>query len=109
MPRSKRAELFAYISQAEVERLDTLTRPLKSVKDAVRVLGRPDRDTPRGLSVRTPAKGRRAPRVASYRVFIFTQLSDTADVDLVDSGPEGIRFSFRGKYLGKGKGPRTTR
>jgi len=109
MPRSKRAELFAYVSEAEVERLDKLTRKLQSVDEAVRVLGSPDRDMPSGLRVRTPAKGRHAPRVASYRVLTFTQLSDTADVELADWGPEGIRFSFRGKYLGKGTGPQNNR
>ena len=107
MPRSKSHELFAHISEAEVERLDKLTRPLTSVEDAVRVFGPPERDTPKGLRVRTPAKGRRPPRIASYRVLTFTHLSDTAEVELTDYSPEGIRFSFHGKFLGNSKGRRT--
>jgi len=109
MPRSRRADLFAYITEAELQRLDRLTRDIKTVDDAVRALGRPDRDTPGGLRVRTPAKGRRPPHVASCRVLTFTSVSDTADVDLADWGPEGIRFSFRGKYLGKSAGPQNNR
>jgi hypothetical protein len=108
MPRSRSPELFAYVTEAEVERLEKLTRPLGSVEEAVRVLGPPERDTPKGLRVRTPAKGRRPPHVASYRVLTFTHLSDTAEVELTDYSPQGIRFSFHGKVLGKKRGRRTT-
>jgi hypothetical protein len=108
MPRSKRTELFAYVTDAEVDRLEKLTRKVKSVKNALRVFGPPDRDEPRGLRVRDPARGRSAPRIASYRVLTFARLSDTADVELADCGPEGIRFSFKGKYLGR-KGPQNNR
>jgi hypothetical protein len=103
MPRSKRAELFAYITEAELERLDELTRPVDSVDEAVRVFGPPDSEIATGLRKRTPARGRQAPRVASYRVLSFSRLSDTADVQLIDGGPEGIRFTYLGKYLGARK------
>ena len=88
-------------------RLVELTRNLKSVDQAIRALGRPDRIVAGGLRVRTPPKGRRPPRVQDYRVLIFTKMSDTADVELADGGPEGISFSFCGKYLGKQQRPRT--
>ena len=105
MPRSRKTAPFAYVSDAEVSRLVELTRNLKSVDQAIRALGRPDRITARGLRVRTPPKGRRPPRVKDYRVLTFTKVSDTADVELADGGPEGISFSFCGKYLGKQQGP----
>lgn len=107
MPRSKRADLFAYITEAERQKLAKLTSTLKSVADAVRVLGKPAYDEPTGRVVRTPAKGRRPPGIASYRVLTFTRVSDTADVQLIDYGPEGIRFTYQGKYLGKRRGRRT--
>ena len=44
MPRSKRAELFAYITEAERDRLATLTSGMESVADAIRVLGKPQHD-----------------------------------------------------------------
>jgi hypothetical protein len=107
MPRSKRADLFARITEAELQRLTKLTSKLKSVADAIRVLGKPAHDHPHGLAVRTPAKGRRPPGVASYRVLTFTRASDTADVELIDYGPKGIRFTYQGKYLGRPAGRRT--
>jgi hypothetical protein len=102
MPRSRRGELFAYISEAEVARLDELTRGISSVEEAVRILGRPDTDMAAGMRERTPARGRRPPRVSTHRVLTFSRLSDTADVQLIDSGPR-IRFSYIGKYLGAPK------
>ena len=109
MPRSRRAELFAYISEAEVARLDELTRNLASVDEAVRVLGPPETDLAAGRRERNPARGRRPPRIESYRVLTFSRLSDTADVQLIDCGPQGIRFSYVGKYLGTRKRPQKSR
>jgi hypothetical protein len=55
---------------------------------------------------RTPARGGKPPRVDSYRVLTFSRLSETANVELIDCGPDGIRFSYVGKYLGtRRKGP----
>jgi len=108
MPRSRRQELFAHVSEAELDRLGKLTCNLKSVEKAIRVLGRPAQDMPAGLRVRTPARGRRPPQVASYRVLKFTHLSKTADVELADFGPKGLHFSYQGKYLGKRRGRRTS-
>ncbi len=109
MPRSKRAELFAYINEAERNRLASLTAGVNSVADAIRVFGKPQHDHPRGLVVQTPAKGRRPPSVASYRVLRFTRASDTADVELIDYGPQGVRVQLRAKYLGRPRRPRTKR
>ena len=107
-PLSRRHELFADISDAEVERLRRVTARVKTVQQAIKVLGKPDHDAAQGLTVHTPAKGRRRPRVVSYRVLTFTRLSDTADVEVVDCGTNGIRVSFQGKYLGRRPGRRTS-
>ena len=107
MPRSKRRELFAHITEAELQRLGALTSGLVSVDDAIRVLGKPQHDHATGSVERAPSKGRRAPRVTPRRMLTFTRLSDTADVDIIDHGPLGVRVSFRGKYLRKRRGRRT--
>jgi hypothetical protein len=103
MPRSRRAELFAYVAEAEVERLDELTSTIRSVDEAVRAFGPPERDIAAGMRERTPERGGQPPRVVSHRVLSFSRLSDTADVQLIDCGPDGIRFSYVGKYLGATK------
>jgi hypothetical protein len=53
------------------------------------------------MTVRTKATRRPPSRITSYRVLRFKKLSDTADVELIDYGVDGIRFTFQGKYLGK--------
>ena len=107
MPRSKRSEAFAHITEAELQRLAQLTAGLTSVDHAVQVLGKPQHDHPTGSAERWPAKGGRAPRVTSHRMLTFTRLSKTADVDIIDHGPLGVRVCFRGRHLGKRRGRRT--
>ncbi len=102
-PQSTRRELFAWVTSAEVDRLEELTRDLKTVDEAIRALGKPAHDMPRGLQIRTKQTPKVPSRVTSYRVFTFTRLSTTADVELTDYGVDGIRFTFQGKYLGKPK------
>ena len=94
MPRSPRAERFAHVTEAEVARLTKLTSSVRSIAGAVRVLGKPEDDRADGLLVRTPAKGRKAPSIAAYRVVTFTGASKTADIEVIDYGPEGVKSQF---------------
>jgi hypothetical protein len=98
-PESRRHELFATITEAEADRLEGLTGSLVSVDQAIAVLGEPDSDLPRGMRERTPARGTRPPKVVTHRLLLFKNASNVADIVLTDHGPDGIRFSFHGKYL----------
>src|SRR5262245_4549173 len=53
-PPSKRQQLFAHIDDAETSRLRRLTKPLKTLRQVLKTLGRPDRDLDAGMTVRTP-------------------------------------------------------
>jgi Na+/phosphate symporter len=96
-PASRRRELFAQVTEAEIDRLHGLTADISSVREAIRLLGKPDEDLHDGLRVRTKATRRAPSRVRTYRLLRFKQLSDTADVELVDYRTDGIRFTFQGK------------
>lgn len=100
-PRSKRASLFATMPQAEVERLKRLTANLKTLDEALAVLGKPDRRDAEGLTVRAPERGRRPANVETFPTMTFSKLSKVADVTLADYGPKGVGFSFSPKYIGK--------
>jgi hypothetical protein len=100
-PKSKRATFFARVTWAEVARLRKLTAGIKTVPEAVARFGTPEHDSPEGMTIQTPASDTEPSRTTSYRVVVFTQLSTTADVDLIDYGVKGIRFTFRGKHLGE--------
>ncbi len=101
-PRSKRGSFFATITSAEARRLNELASSLRTVEEAIARLGNPDGDLEQGISMQTPASETQPAKVVSYRTLTYKHLSKTADVVLVDYGPErGVRVTLRGKYLGK--------
>ena len=101
-PESKRASLFAEVPMSEVMRLRDLTRGLASIQQAVAALGEPQTDLAEGITIQTPASSSEPSKASSYRTLTFTHLSDVADVTLIDYGVHGIKFTFNGKYVGKG-------
>ena len=102
-PKSRRESFFAHVTWAEVARLKKLTRGITSVDDAVERLGKPKHDHPEGMTIQTSGSDRQPPATTSYRVVRWDNLSKTADVDLIDYGVKGIKFTFVGKYLGDPK------
>jgi hypothetical protein len=105
-PPSKRGSLFATITQDENSRLIALATGFKTVKQAVAKLGTPDDDMPAGLGMGSKPTEGEAPTFTSYRTLTYKGLSETADVVLIDYGPEhGLRVTLRGKYLGKPEHP----
>jgi len=65
MPESKRDSLFAFVSDAEVRRLDNAFADIKTLDDAIARFGPPDEDIPHGVSVRTPEE-REKPSVSDH-------------------------------------------
>ena len=99
-PKSKRALLFAVITEDEQERLGKLMKGIKSIDDAVRKLGQPDDDIASGVTRRSPEKPGHPPTIQSYRRIVYSQLSETAELHITDFREEGIAFSLQGKYVG---------
>jgi hypothetical protein len=101
-PPSKRGSLFATITNDESSRLIALATGFKTVTQAMAKLGTPDDDMPDGISMGSKPTEGEAPTFTSYRTLTYKGLSETADVVLIDYGPEhGLRVTLRGKYLGK--------
>lgn len=99
-PKSKRALLFAVISEEEQRRLNQILTGIKSVEDAYRVLGTPDHDDPHGLIVKQPEREGTAPTRKTYRSLTYSRLSETAEVILTDYCPNGVHVALQGKYVG---------
>ncbi|MFO0648775.1 MAG: hypothetical protein U0326_21215 [Polyangiales bacterium] len=99
-PESKRHLLFAVISPEERQRLDRLLAGIKSVEDAFRVLGVPDRDDPHGVTVEQPELEGIAPIRQSYRSLTYSRLSSTVEVILTDYRADGVHVALQGKYIG---------
>lgn len=99
-PESKRDLLFAVITAEEEQRLTELVRGITSLDDAVRVLGLPDRDEPRGATQRMPEQEGQPPAIDSFRVLIYSGLSETAEVSITDYRDRGLSVRLQGKFVG---------
>jgi hypothetical protein len=99
-PESKRATLFAVVSDAEGKRLNELLGEIKTLDDAIEKLGPADRDSPTGAAIEVPEKDGSPPSRRYFRTLTYTNLSDTADVQLAVYFGDRVQITFVGKYRG---------
>src|SRR5262249_39745658 len=99
-PESKRGSLFAVIQPEEERRLYKLLGGIKSLKDAIQILGLPDDDNPCGVTMKGPESDGAAPTTQSFRTLRYSRLSETADLCITDYRSNGVHFSLQGKYIG---------
>ncbi len=98
-PDSRRSRLFARITRAELRRLRDLTTDIRTLEDAVRILGEPDQDEAEGMTVHTPGSENEPPVVRSYRMLRYNDHSDTAVIEITDYLKDKVDIGFQGKYL----------
>ena len=99
-PDSLRGSLFARISHKEHRRLDELTQHLKTLDEVLAALGTPNRDQPHGFGSMTPATDNQPPTHNTYRVLVYTELSDVAEVHVTVYPLDRVYISYQGKYIG---------
>jgi hypothetical protein len=105
-PKSKRSSLFAHITHAEAGRLNNLAAGMRTVREAIAKLGKPDDDMPAGLRSGRAGSTTEPPTLTSYRTLRYERLSKTVDVLLVDEGPaRGLRVTLQGKHVGAPRKP----
>lgn len=100
-PRSKRDLLFAVITEQERGRLTDLVAEIRTVGDALRILGKPDMDA--HSSGQYPEEDGSPPRVELYRHLLYSHFSDTAIIRLTEMPDGRVSISFQGKYIGTPK------
>jgi hypothetical protein len=100
-PESRREELFAAVPDSEYERLRALTAGIKSIDDAVRILGNPSRDEPMTLPPGyTPPTDRNGNSTWPVRALTFSALSDAADIQVLVNADNSTQVTFGPKYTG---------
>lgn len=100
-PASKRASFFAHITDEESRRLRALGDELRSLEDVIAKLGPPTHDQRRGLVTHSPECDEKPAEVHGYRVLVYSNLSETANVRFTDYGPgRGVHMSLESKYIG---------
>ena len=91
-PESKRGEFFETISDDEAKRLWVLVSGVKTIDDAFRILGTPDRDLPASA----PDRGHHK----TTRVLTYSGLSTVAEVQVLVSSNNEVEVTIAGKYKG---------
>ena len=103
-PESIRGTLFAKITQKEEHRLNDMLKEIKTMEDALKLLGDPNADHSNGVTVESLEIDGEPSQRESYRSITYTNLSDTVDVYITDYLNKGIHITFQGKYLGNASG-----
>ncbi len=98
-PDSRRDRLFSRITMAETDRLKELTRGIKTIDDAIRLLGTPDTDSPDGVTIVTDGSETDPTKIESYRTITYSGLSVAAVVHITDYRGGGIQIQFFGKSV----------
>ena len=96
-PKSKRALLFHVIPPEEEQRLTALLDGVKSIRAAIRKLGKPDNDNPRGTGVQTPERAGRPPTMQWFRTLLYEKLSKVADVWITERADGRAWWRLQGK------------
>jgi hypothetical protein len=98
-PESKRALLFAVVSEDEESRLAEILRGIKSLKDAIAKLGPPDFDD--FVSYRQHEQNDKAPTREQRRTIRYQQISNVADIWITEREDGGAFWQLQGKYVGR--------
>ena len=98
-PPSIRGTLFAVVSRSEEQRIRKLFDGLKSATDVIQRHGPPERDLLNSFVSQTPENGATPPVSRAYRYLVYSKLSDTADVHIIEY-PDRLGISLHGKYTG---------
>jgi hypothetical protein len=99
-PKSRRHLLFAVIPLEEESRLAELLAPIRTVRDALALLGEPEFDHPTGLRVGEDERDGRPPVRWHRRTLLYQRLSGVADVHLTEVRGGRIDWRLVGKYVG---------
>jgi hypothetical protein len=99
---SKRADVFATLSDDELRRVNALISNLATVEDIERSLGAPDREDsirlPQDFGLARPRTGER--ESGRIRVLTYTRLSETADVQFTVYSNGELQRVTTPKYVG---------
>jgi hypothetical protein len=96
-PKSKRDHLFHTLTDAERQRLSTLTKDMHAVEDVTRAFGEPDIRQPIGVTITEPERDGKPETTQSYPVLIYTKQSEIADVHVTVYPTDRVGISFWGK------------
>lgn len=96
-PPSRRDSLFHTITQAERERLIELTSGIQTVQQVISTFGEPDLRL--SMSTTTPEKARQPETTQSFPQWVYSNLSEVAEVRVVVYPTDRVEFCILAKTL----------
>jgi hypothetical protein len=102
-PESLRSSLFVIVPQEEKDRLHQLTKNITTLKEAIKILGKPSFESLQMETDIKPRQKEKPEKTKSYKSFVYSNLSKTADVVITDFRTRGLDISFYAKSKKKSK------
>lgn len=98
-PESKRALMFATMTDAERQRLLNLTKHLKTLDEVFASLGKPDKDDAAGIILMMPGTEHSPSKEQAYRSLVYENLSNIADIRVTVYPNQLVGIGFVSKYI----------
>lgn len=102
-PESLRSSLFVIVPQDEKDRLHKLTKNITTLKEALKVLGKPSFETLQMETDIKPQKIEKPEKTQSFKSLVYNHLSKTADVVITDFRARGLDIAFFAKSKKKSR------
>ncbi|MFA5203313.1 MAG: hypothetical protein WC708_02815 [Lentisphaeria bacterium] len=99
-PKSRRASMFAHVTQREEGRILWLIKDIRTVPEVIARFGPPDEETGLTMAVRNPGGDGKPERGEVFRCLVYKQLSPVADIIFEVGAKEAVRGTWSQKYVG---------
>ena len=101
-PESRRASMFAHVTQKEETRIFGLFRGIRTVADVFAKFGQPDEELEFASGVRSLSRDNKPERGEIFRGLVYKSLSPVADIVFEVGSSESVRGTWNQKYVGDG-------
>ena len=99
-PQSRRASLFAHVTDEEEARIYNLFKGVRTVSDVTARFGPPDEKREFASATRTPSRDGKPERGEIFGGLVYKNLSPVADIVFQVGDSETVRGTWVQKYVG---------
>lgn len=99
-PKSRRASMFAHVTQEEETRIYALFKGVRTVSDVIARFGPPDEEGDIAAAVRRPGSRSKAERGEIFRGLVYKNLSPAADILFQVAAGESVTGTWIQKHVG---------
>ncbi len=101
VPESRRASMFAHVTQQEETRIFELFRGVRTVADVIAKFGPADEERQFASGVRKPSRDAKRERGEIFRGLVYKSLSPVADIVFEVGSSDSVRGTWIQKYVGE--------